>query len=240
MQVNKKLELQELAIAIAAKNLNPTALNPDFLKYTGIIPTDWELARQPVYTNQAAQLAFQSGVSIIAQPNRIVFVEAIANKNVQELQVAEIASNYTQKLSQVEYQVVGINPVGYVSFDSDAESHQYFSQTLLSPGSWQDFGETPVRAGIDLSYTLSRSQLNLKINQAILKFPEKSVSAILFAGHFNYQIAGDNPEEQRSDLQQVIQNWQTDLETYQKLIEEKFLSSVTRIPNIFPVMSSAF
>ncbi|WP_228059627.1 hypothetical protein [Plectonema radiosum] len=47
MQVNKKLELQELvmpaaggAIAIAAKNLNPTVLNPDFLKCTGIIPTD--------------------------------------------------------------------------------------------------------------------------------------------------------------------------------------------------------
>lgn len=239
MQVNKKLELQELALVIAAKNLNPTVLNLDFLKYTGIIPTDWELKRQPVYTNQGVQLVFQNGISIIAQPNRIVFIEAISSKDIQEIQVAEIASNYTEKLSQVEYQAIGINPVGYVEFDSDIDSHSYLSQTLLSPGSWQEFGESPMKAGIDLSYTLSRSQFNLKINQALLKFPDKSVSAIMFSGNFNYQVVSDNSEEKRTELQGLIQNWKTDLETYQKLIEEKFLSSITEITNISPLVSPA-
>ncbi|WP_293028917.1 hypothetical protein [Moorena sp. SIO3I8] len=32
--MNKKLDLQELAIAIATKNINPTVFNPGFLKYT--------------------------------------------------------------------------------------------------------------------------------------------------------------------------------------------------------------
>ncbi len=239
MKINKKLELQEIVITVTAKNLNPAVLNPDFLKYAGIIPIDWELARQPIYTNQAAQLTFQNGISIIVQQNRILFVESMVNKDTEELKVANIAMGYTEKLSQIEYQGVAINLVGYVGFDSDIESHQYLSQTLLSPGSWQDFGETPMRAAIDLSYDLNRCLLNLKINQAILKFPEKSVSAILFSGNFNYQVLASDQEVKVTDLQQTIQNWEADLKTYQQLIEDKFLSSVPAMSNIFPVASLA-
>lgn len=239
MLIKNNLKIQEVAIAISAKNLNPTILNPDFLKYTGIIPTDWELARQPVYTNQAVQLVFQSGVSIVAQPNRITFMEAIASKSFDELQLAEIACNYVDKLSQVEYIAVGINPVGYVGFNSDAESYQYLSQTLLSPGSWQSFGEAPMKAGVELSYTLHRSQLNLKINQAVLKFPDKSVSAVLFSGNFNYQVVGDNSAEKKKDLQKLVTNWQADLQTYQQLIEDNFLSVTNENMNMLPLIPQA-
>jgi len=40
--MNPNLQLQELAISIKAKDLNPTVINPDFLKYTGIVPNEWE------------------------------------------------------------------------------------------------------------------------------------------------------------------------------------------------------
>jgi hypothetical protein len=65
------LQIQELAIAIIAKNINPTVLNTDFLKYTGVIPSDWELERSPVYANGVAQIIFSNGLAIVAQPNRI-------------------------------------------------------------------------------------------------------------------------------------------------------------------------
>ncbi|NET70124.1 MAG: hypothetical protein F6K62_03525 [Sphaerospermopsis sp. SIO1G2] len=54
--MNKNFEIQELAIAITAKNLKPTIITPDVLKSTGIIPQDWELAREPVFNNFVVQL----------------------------------------------------------------------------------------------------------------------------------------------------------------------------------------
>ena len=56
--MNKTVQLQELAIVVAAPNHNPTILTVDFLKYSGIVPTDWELASQPISTNRAAQVSF--------------------------------------------------------------------------------------------------------------------------------------------------------------------------------------
>ncbi|MFN6033580.1 MAG: hypothetical protein ACK48B_05940, partial [Dolichospermum sp.] len=67
--MSNSLQISEIAISIVAKNLNPAVLNPDFLKYTGIIPADWELANQPVYNNNLVQLVYKNGVGIIVQPN---------------------------------------------------------------------------------------------------------------------------------------------------------------------------
>ncbi|MEM9544135.1 MAG: hypothetical protein AAGA60_32200 [Cyanobacteria bacterium P01_E01_bin.42] len=45
--MSPNLAIQELAIAVAAPDSNPILLTPTFLKGSGIVPQDWELARQP-------------------------------------------------------------------------------------------------------------------------------------------------------------------------------------------------
>jgi hypothetical protein len=234
--MNTKLDIQEVAIAIAAKNLNPNALNLDFLKYSDIIPADWELAKPPVYSNGLVQLLFNNGLSIVAQPNRVTLAEAVGTRKYEEVQVAKIANQLVEKLSQVEYQAVGINPRSFVSFDSEARAYQYLCNTLLSPGSWQELGEGRMSAALQLSYPLKRGQLNLSINQANIQFPEKIVAAILFSGNFNYPLSGNTLAEQRQDLRQLVQNWQGALETFTTLLTEKFLSSVEQSASlsIFP------
>jgi hypothetical protein len=51
--------IQELALALTAKNHSPTLLNSDFLKYSGIVPPDWELAR-PLQGATSAPEALQA------------------------------------------------------------------------------------------------------------------------------------------------------------------------------------
>lgn len=222
--MSRTLNVQELAIAIAANNLNPTVLNPDFLKYTDIIPSDWEPARPPVYTNQLVQIVFQSGVAIVAQPNRVIFLEAINDKAVQDVQVAAIAERYVEKLPNVEYEAVGINPKGYVTFSEPDGAYQYFLENILAGGSWQRFGQAPVKAAVQLAYTLERSQLNLTINEATLQLPEEqTLPAVLFSGNFNYEITGSNRNERLQNTQQLIEGWKADLETFRSLINTQFL-----------------
>lgn len=237
--MSKSFEIQELAIAINAKNLKPTVLTPDFLKYTGIIPEDWELAKEPVYTNVVVQLLYKTGVGIIAQPNSVNVVEAIGPKKIEEIQIPKITQDLVEKLSKVEYQRVGINPRGFATFNSDAEAYQYINGKLLAPGSWQEFAGAKVNAALQLSYPLQRGILNLSINQANVQFPDKVAPAILFSGNYNYSLSGNTPAEKQQDLQQIIENWQDSVNTFQQLLLEKFLPSSEGTPqniSVFPPM----
>jgi hypothetical protein len=50
--MKQKIAIQELALSLTAKNHSPTLLNSDFLKHSGIVPTNWELARPPIFSPQ--------------------------------------------------------------------------------------------------------------------------------------------------------------------------------------------
>lgn len=233
--MNKTLQTQELAIAITAKNLNPNIVNLDFLTYSNIISSEWELARQPIYTKNLTQLVFQSGIAIVAQPNRIVFAETIDKQDIQESQISKVAAKYIEKLPNVEYKAVGINPKGFVTFAQSNGASHYLLNNLLASGEWRELGQTPVKAAIQLAYTLESSQFNLTINEGLLKISEeKSVPAVLFSGNFDYKISTNEPEARLKYLHQILQNWKSDLETYKKLINDKFLSSVTDDKNAIP------
>ena len=204
--MSNSLQISEIAVSIVAKNLNPAVLNPDFLKYTGIIPADWELANQPVYNNNLVQLIYKNGVGIIVQPNRLNVLEMIGPKTPVEIQVAAVASQLIEKLSQIEYQAVGINPKGFVGFASAEDVYHYICGKLLSPGSWQEFGGSKVNASLELSYPLKRGGLNLAINQVNVQSGEQVTPAILFSGNLNYPLLGNTITEKIQDLQQVIGN----------------------------------
>lgn len=47
MSSTLQLAICELALVIAAPSHQPTLLTSDFLKSSGIVPTDWELVRLP-------------------------------------------------------------------------------------------------------------------------------------------------------------------------------------------------
>ncbi len=243
--MSQSLITQELGIIIAAKNHNPTLLNSDFLKYSGIVPAEWELARQPISTQNVSQIAFTNGVMIVAEPTRVIFIEAIEGKAAAEIIVADIAKKYVQTLPNVEYEAVGLNPRSYITFDQQQDTaSQYLAKTLLSPGPWQEVGTAPVRATLNLVYTLERCPFYLTVSEAALRNPdETSTPIVLFNGSFSYEVKSVTAPERLGNLHQIIDNWQVDLAAYQEIISTKFLAKVpdnTRlVPNVFTMTASA-
>ncbi|OUL33997.1 hypothetical protein [Nostoc sp. 106C] len=243
--MSQNLITQEFGIIIAAKNHKPTILNPEFLKYSGIVPTEWELARQPISTQNVAQVTFTNGVTIIAEPTRVIFIEAIEEKAIAEIAVADIAKKYVQTLPNVEYEAVGINPRSYITFDQQQDAARlYLASTLLNGGAWQEVGTKPMRATLNLAYTLERCPFYLTVNEAALRNPDETTTPIvLFNGSFSYEVTQENPTERLINLHQIINNWQADLTIYQEIISAKFLVKApvdtTVVPNILTMSASA-
>lgn len=220
------LDIQDFSIVLAAKDHNPTMANPNFLRASGVVPGEWELARPPVVSSQTVQIIFKNGIKLEAQPGTISFSQGIDTNTFKNIELPSLARRYSVTLSNLAYRGVGINPRRFVTFgDRPEQAHQYITETILSRGSWQDFGTAPMQAGINLVYSLEHCQLRLGINEAKLQMPDtEAIPAILFAGNFHYELTGESAEERLQHLHQALDNWQSDFATYQKLIDGKFLA----------------
>lgn len=226
-------EIQEIAISISAKALNPTMVSEDFLKFSGIIPNEWELAKQPVLNPNMAQVSFQNGVTIVAQPRTLNIVEAIGSKDVKELTAPGVARNFIEKLPHAEYQALSTSPKSIIPFPGEQDSaRKYITGTLLSSGPWQEFGKAPLQAGLNLLYELERCQFSLSINEARLQISEQAaMPALLFSASFNYNIAGNTEQERLKQLTESINYWQADLEAFREIVHQKFLAQHS---SVFP------
>lgn len=217
---------QELVLVIAANDFSPAVVNFEFLKYSGIIGADWELARAPIYNNQVTQLAFQNGVVITAQPGRTILAENIADKDASQSLIGEVARKFVQSLPNLEYSAVGINPTGHAVFEGGRDSvKDFLSGKLVAPGPWQNIGIEAPRATLNFTYRLERGALNLTISEAGLRAEDETITpVVVFSGNFSYPISGGPAAERVNSTCDSLNNWRSDLAEFQKIVDQSFLS----------------
>ena len=235
--INKSLNIQELSIAITANNFNPTILNVDLLKLSGVIPPDWELARPPVLSDRLANIAFKNGINLVAQARTITISEPVADST--GLLAPDVARRYVETLPQADYQLLHIVPKSLVAFPNHVDgAREYIVETLLAPGAWRQVGHAPVQAALNLFYQLERGQLSLSIQEARLQQLDKaSVPAVLFTGSFNYDLTSHAPLERLSNLVQLLANCLADLATFEDIVNKKFLRQQE---SVFPQQDAVF
>lgn len=227
---DQSVDIQELSIVVVAKGTNPNLLNPDFFVYSGIIPREWQLARPIVANPQVTQLIFQNGISVVVELDKVTFSESVNPTSLDDMTIADMATKLIAALPAAEYQAIGINPKRIISFNPDEQpgsAQQYLTETLLAPGEWQQFGQEPMQASLNLFYTLDDCRFQLSINPTQLRLSnDTEASGILFSGNFHYDLASANPGDRPQQIQKALSNWQEQLATYRSLLETKFMLKV--------------
>ena len=224
--MNKVIQIQELAVVVVARNHNPTILNPDFLKHNGIVSPDWELARPPLCTEPVAEVRYKNGINIVAQLQKLIFSQTLADKSLGEAQVPEIMVKYIETLPHVDYSAVGINVVGYVPADTEEEAQGYILDNLIAQGPWRTFDDQQPNVSVSFSYPIQEGRLNITIEKALLPLSDqKHLPVVIFRSNFHREIAEGISREKVAKLKDVIQSWRKDTETFRSLVEGTFLSS---------------
>jgi hypothetical protein len=217
--VVSELTVQELAIVIAVKSIDPTLLTPEFLRYSQVVPETYTIAGQPIRTLQGSQVTFQNGISILAQPQRIGFVEILLDKDPGEVEVGGVARAFVNTLPNLEYTGVGVNFRGYRNYKDDREAvRKFVCERLLQPGDWQNIGDTPMQVGVNLGYGFAGKRLNLSVNEATINAPEQESQAIaLFAANFDYDL-NDLERSKFDKINDIVDDWATDLDLYREVV----------------------
>lgn len=228
--MTQTVTVQEIIIILATQGQTPSVVNADFLQYSGIIPDDWQLARQPIYTDEVAQIAFQSNVTVTVQPNRMVVAQAIEGKPADDLAAVQIARKLASALPKVNYQAFGFNAIGYVPFPEGEESiRQYLNHTLLAQGPWQEFDGVAVEPSFEFAYNLPQGRLSLSANSATLRQreAEEAIPIVSLTGTIEHVLKQDALSERLTELMGYLDDWQTDLKTYKDLVNNYFLLTVS-------------
>jgi hypothetical protein len=206
----------ETVLVVDPQRHNPAIVKLEFLRCSNIISPELEPVRAPVNTPQAAQILFQNGIAISAQANQVIFSEALGVREPETATTPEIASRYIETLPNSGYQAVGMSFRGFVVFPEQGEdaAHRYLTQRLLAPGSWQNYGQAPVRSSVNYVYTLE---------------------GLMFSANVEYLIEDGNPQ-----LLAVLAGWRSDLNVYKELVNTHFLSDLDgEMTNEIPSLYSA-
>ena len=224
--MNKIADIRRVEFVLAVDKHNPILLNPEFLKTEGIIPSDWELTQPPTYIQGTALVVFQNGIYIAHQGNVIAFFEDTRTKQLENLEVPQIVQNYVEVFPNENYRAVGLNLEAHTTFDTQEEARNYLLETLQNPQHLHESNEDIVQTIVNFIYKIDRGQLTLTVRNTELKpSAEESIPVILFAANFNRDVAGVPDQERFDILSQIITSWQTDIDTYQKIINNRFLSN---------------
>lgn len=221
------VEMQELGINLIALDFRPPMLNLDVLKFSGIIPQDWELAQEPMMTPARVQLSFSNGVTLLAQPRQVTVLQATAvPPNTAKPDIPQVAQRYVEQFPRADYQGLSLAPKVLVGFPEHPEAAREFitGQLLGGSGTWQQLGHAPLQASVTLNYQLKRCPLAIAINEVKLNQQEQQISALLFAGAFNYTIPEHYHDRRSAYLSKRIGKWSTDLVQFSEVVHRKFLN----------------
>ncbi|MBW4559720.1 MAG: hypothetical protein KME32_00960 [Mojavia pulchra JT2-VF2] len=232
--VTETRSFEELSIVLVGNQINPTIIQPDFLKMSGIFPLDWELQQQPIVNSNMAQIVFKNGVSLIAQGRSVSFRETVSPENANQPQILNLANNFIDKLPYADYQGFSMNPKIIMVFPNGRDIGQEFIVgRLLSPGPWSSLGLAPVQAAVNFLYQLERCPLVLNLSSVEFQQADKvPLPALLFSGSFNYEVSSYGVSERVQQLKKLLANCLTDIEEFREIVKKRFWQQGD---SVFPV-----
>ena len=210
------LHLVEFSIVVAAQNHNPTILNPDFLIQNRVIPSDWKLSGPPITTPPFASVQYDSGVTLIVEPNKSTVTDQSSDRDPLTSDITEIAKKYVQALQHVRYTAVGIN---FDLFLEVPDVNSFLKDRFLKPGPWNNADRTIEKFSTKFVYKLEDGVFNLPFGAATLDVvleenTKKTLRGILFKANFHH-VDQDflNSEQVIVKLNHVGEDWKTCQET---------------------------
>jgi hypothetical protein len=204
--------LDNFSIVVLAQAHNPSILNPDFLKNQGIIEPSFT-PTNVICTPPVAQVSYREGITIMAEFEKVQFIDADPKRIPFESPIPSIALNYIKALPHVRYTAAGINFVGHYLCKDKATATALLPAKFLKDGKWSSFGDTAPSVGVKFTYLIGniRCTINLDTTDAI-RPNEPPVPVIMISA--NYHVDSTNIGE----ISTVINEWKNQYKHFSDIV----------------------
>jgi len=145
------VRLDRLSIVVLAQQHNPSILNPDFLTRNRIADDAWECVQQ-ICIGGLARVQYSCGITVVSQPDRIVFEQEFRPARLDECVVARMVSRYVRIVPHVVYTAIGTNPFASVQFEDQATAEAFVGDRLLRDANARAYGGSVPSAAVTLRW----------------------------------------------------------------------------------------
>lgn len=198
-----KIALSNFSIVVLAQAHNPTILNPDFLRNNQIVSEAWT-PKTVICTQPVAQVVYEEGISIVAEFERLQFVDTVVNRIPETSPLPEIAIGYIQTLPHVRYKAVGLNFSGSRVFENRWAASSFISKRFIKSGPWLPPGET-TEIGLTFGSSIEGIKRSITLKPGTISRPEGELSNGILV-NANYHL--DIREGDVDSLKSFILGWQ--------------------------------
>ena len=150
--------LTEFSVVLLATSNNPSILNTDFLQYNDIVDASRQVLEPRISTPAFSQVRFKDGLTVTADPDRVIFAQTGDRLATEDIVCPEIAKRYVKTVPHVTYRAVGINPKGFRR--SEGKADDKVADALLDEGAWMSFKDIIPEIQLKAVYGYDREQFS--------------------------------------------------------------------------------
>lgn len=198
--------LVELSVVLVATSNNPSILNPDFLAQNGITNKDWRLQDNPVATPLFSQVVYEGGLTVRADPERVMFAQDVSEEPFISPMMAE---RYVRAVPHVPYRAVGINPK--LCVDLDDASSASVTNVLDDRGAWLSFEDSKPEIQLKVIYSVSLRKITMDIGVTRHHSNSQQIRRFLFQANVHRDLKQTNSQTRIEALASIVHAWENDV-----------------------------
>ena len=208
----------EFGVILISDMMAPALVNEVILRQHAIIEADDAVdSNQSFLTPGLSQLQFENGLSIAATPDRVQFLQRgeFADPEVNRCPI--VATNFIRSLFSNPCSSVGINfsmvlPQKQNSAGQATRTTRFFNQ----PEVWSALRGNHPEMHFRTVYKSEERTLTVQVGP-VIKDGDQSAVGEVYSANFHRVLASNDEEESRARLNEILRNWQLDLEEFKEL-----------------------
>lgn len=214
-----------LTITLSAPGIDPGHINPDFLRYNGIVDSGWQIDYPVIIESGYSLIEYTNGLEISAEENDIQVSHTGTALAAEEIATADVMRRYLEMAPwSVEYISIATDWRGAIPFGDSVIGLQ------ISP--LHDLAQK-VKVGDMVPMMEARAIYKEAPDKSITVYLSESVEENIITGiQFNIQIHRDigkiPPEEREKFIRSTLDNWKEDIKDFEELASRFYFSYVQK------------
>jgi hypothetical protein len=208
--------LDNFSIVVLAQAHNPSILNPDFLKNNGIIDPLFK-PNNVICTPPLSQVSYIEGLSIVAEFEKLQFIDIKKERIPFESPIPEIAIKYIKTLPHVQYTAVGLNFKAHYYCKDKEIALSFLPDKFLKDGIWNSYGDHLSTVGLKFIYQLKNIKCTINMDTGSISRPNEPSQPIIGIT-VNYHLDSTSTDE----IISFIDNWEMQYNHFSKIVIDTF------------------
>ena len=214
-----------IGVLLRPANVEPSSINPDFLRYNQITDEDWMVEPPVTLEPGLSRIRYDNGVVVTATRDQVTFTQTKRPLKLEEIVCPSIALRFLSLMPRrAEYRIVSFDLTARIQLPKPTSDE---SPSLLAGiGQRFPFDDAFPRVQARLSYDFDERSITLYVGERERQ-DEGTSSELHFSAHTHRDVPSTVREEQLQYVRSILEAWEQDLADFDRLVTGFYLESIS-------------